>query len=147
MGEPLSAPYVLEFTYTRSTGPVIGRFLTGLRDGRIEGVKSASGRVLCPPTEYDTDGSAVTDEWVQVGPGGTVQSFTWVTKPVEGHPLDRPFAFALVRLDGADTSWLHILDAGEESAVSTGMRVVPRWADERTGMVTDLVFVPEDSDE
>ena len=33
--------------------PVIGRFLTGLRDGRILAVRLADGRVLVPPTEYD----------------------------------------------------------------------------------------------
>ena len=52
---PLTAHHVLEYPggYTRSVGPVIGRFLTGLRDGRIEGVRLADGRVLVPPTEYD----------------------------------------------------------------------------------------------
>ena len=41
MAEPLVAPHVLEYPggYTRSVGPVIGRFLTGLRAGRIEAVK------------------------------------------------------------------------------------------------------------
>ena len=55
MTEPLIAHHVLEYPggYTRSVGPVIGRFLTGLRDGRIEGVRLADGRVLVPPTEYD----------------------------------------------------------------------------------------------
>ena len=37
----LAAPYVLEYTYQRSTGPVIGRFLGGLRAGVILGVKTA----------------------------------------------------------------------------------------------------------
>ena len=55
MAEPLVEPHVLEYPggYTRSVGPVIGRFLTGLRDGRIEAVRLADGRVLVPPTEYD----------------------------------------------------------------------------------------------
>ena len=37
MAEPLTADHVLEYPggYTRSVGPVIGRFLTGLRDGAI----------------------------------------------------------------------------------------------------------------
>src|SRR2546428_491066 len=36
--EALLAPHVLEYTYTRSTGPVIGAFLTGLRDQKFIGV-------------------------------------------------------------------------------------------------------------
>ena len=43
MAEPLVESHVLEYPggYTRSVGPVIGRFLTGLRDGRIEAVRLA----------------------------------------------------------------------------------------------------------
>ena len=35
--EVLRAPHVLEYPYVRSVGPVIGAFLTGLREGRILG--------------------------------------------------------------------------------------------------------------
>ena len=39
--EVLSAPNLLEYTYTRTTGPVIGRFMTGLRDHKvIEGIRT-----------------------------------------------------------------------------------------------------------
>ncbi|MCZ6569177.1 MAG: DNA-binding protein, partial [Deltaproteobacteria bacterium] len=51
--EVLSAGYALEYTYTRSVGPAIGRFLTGLRERRIEGVVGSDGRVIVPPTGYD----------------------------------------------------------------------------------------------
>ena len=57
-------------------------------------------------------------------------------------PLDHPFAYALVRLDGADTPFLHVVDAGDEGSMQTGMRVKARWADETTGVITDFVFVP-----
>ena len=76
MAEPLVEPHVLEYPggYTRSVGPVIGRFLTGLRDGRIEAVKLADGRVLVPPTEYDPTTSAPVAadgaHWIEVGPRG-----------------------------------------------------------------------------
>ena len=54
----LTAPYVLEYSYKRSVGPVIGRFLAGLREGKIFGVRTRSGRVLVPPVEYDEEGEA-----------------------------------------------------------------------------------------
>ena len=47
--EPLVATHVLEYPYTRSVGPVIGRFFTSLQEGRIEGVRTADGRVIVPP--------------------------------------------------------------------------------------------------
>lgn len=143
----LEARHVLEFPggYTRTTGPVIGRFLTELRDGRVVGVRTAAGRTLVPPLEYDPDtGDAVTGDFVEVGPAGTVESWAWVHTPRKGHPLDRPFAWALIRLDGADTSLVHAVDAGDVRAMRPGLRVRPRWRIERTGHITDIEsFVPE----
>ncbi|MFC4586402.1 Zn-ribbon domain-containing OB-fold protein [Sphaerisporangium corydalis] len=147
--EPLVAQHVLEFPggYTRTTGPVIGRFLTELRDGRIVGVRTADDRVLVPPLEYDPGtGEPVTDDYVEVGPAGTVQSWAWVEEPRKGHPLDRPFAWALVKLDGADTSLVHAVDAPGVKAMRPGLRVRPRWKpeSERVGHITDIAcFVPE----
>ena len=123
----LSAPHVLEYPYTRSVGPVIGRFLAGLKERRIEGIRAADGRVLVPPLEYDPNTSDALDEFVEVGQAGTVTTWAWVPAPRRYHPLDRPFAWALVRLDGADSDLLHAVDAGSESAMRTGMRVRARW--------------------
>jgi uncharacterized OB-fold protein len=150
VADTFTAHHVLEYPggYTRSVGPVIGRFLTGLRDGRIEGVRLADGRVLVPPTEYDPatsdDVAPDGDHWVTLGPAGRVESWTWVARPRAGkHPLDRPFAFALIRPDGADTSMLHVVDCGSPDAIEVGMRVAPRWRAERTGNVTDIeAWVP-----
>ena len=142
--------HVLDYPggYTRSVGPVIGRFLTGLRNGRIEAVRLADGRVLVPPTEYDPTTSAEVaadgSHWIEVGPRGTVQTFTWVAKPRAGkHALTKPFAFALIRPDGADTAMLHVVDCGVPDAMRVGMRVAPRWRADRTGHITDIeAWVP-----
>jgi uncharacterized OB-fold protein len=147
-GDPrtLTAPHVLEYPYKRSVGPVIGRFLAGLRDGRIEGARTPSGKVLVPPAEYDPETGEATGELVEVGASGEVTTWAWVAAPRPKHPLDRPFAWALVKLDGADTSLLHAVDAGEESAMKTGMRVRVRWRDERAGHITDIAcFEPEEA--
>jgi len=141
--ERLSASHVLEYAYRRSLGPVLGRFFTGLRDRRIEGTRTASGRVLVPPAEYDPETGDSLSEFVEVGTSGVVTSWAWVHEPRPQHVLDRPFAWALVQLDGADTALLHAVDAGSESRVSTGMRVEVRWASERRGFITDIeCFVP-----
>ncbi|GII33076.1 DNA-binding protein [Planotetraspora mira] len=147
--EPLVAEHALEFPggYTRTTGPVIGRFLTELRDGRIVGVRTAEGRVLVPPLEYEPEtGEPVTGDYVEVGPAGTVMSWAWVESPRKGHPLDRPFAWALIKLDGADTALVHAVGADAAKAMRPGLRVRPRWKPEadRVGHITDIsCFVPE----
>ena len=134
----------IEYPYTRTTGPVMGPFLTSLRDGQILASR-VGGRVVCPPLEYDPEtGAAVEPDLVPVGPGGTVRTWTWVAEPNRKHPLDHPFAFALIQLDGADTAIVHAVDAGSIEAMSTGMRVSVRFRDERVGAITDIVFVPGD---
>jgi uncharacterized OB-fold protein len=146
VSELRTAQIVLEFPYTRSLGPVLGGFLGGLAEGRILANRAADGRVLCPPLEYDPEtGAALEPPDIEVGPGGTVVSWTWVHEPTAKHPLDHPFAFALVRLDGADSALVHAVDAGDPGSMSTGMRVRARLAEQPRGMVTDIeAFVPEE---
>ncbi|WP_139983047.1 Zn-ribbon domain-containing OB-fold protein [Nocardioides litoris] len=143
MSRTLSAPVTVAFDYTRSTGPVIGRFLTGLRDGVVVGARTSDGRVVVPPPEFDpvthrATGGDGGDPYVEVGPEGTVTSWVWVPEPVKAQPLDRPFAWALVTLDGADVPLLHALDVASPDEASTGMRVRVRWAAERVGAITDI---------
>ena len=137
-GDLLHAPLVIEYGFMRTTGPVIGAFLTALRDQRVLGIRGVDGRVVCPPVEYDpTTGEPLT-EMVEVGTEGTITSWSWVSQLREGQPTDRPHALAMVQLDGADTAMLHIVDAPGPDAVSTGARVRIRWADEPEGMITDI---------
>ncbi len=150
MTTPLIEHHVLEYPggYTRSVGPALSRWFTGLRDGKLVGVRTEDGRVMVPPTEYDPVTAATLDEFVEVGPGGVVEAWTWVAEPVEGkHHLGKPFAFALVRPDGADVPMMHVVDVDSADAMSVGMRVAPRWRTERVGYMTDLdAWVPEGSE-
>jgi uncharacterized OB-fold protein len=143
----LSAPYVLEYTYRRSVGPVLGRFLAGLRDGTVLGARTAGGRVLVPPAEYDPDTGEPVGDLVEVGQSGVVTTWSWVPAPRPAHPLKHPFAWALVKLDGADTPILHALDAGSAEHVRTGMRVRIRWRPERAGEIGDIACFEPSSEE
>ncbi len=134
----LIAPHILDYTYKRSLGPVLSRFFTGLRDHQLFGVKRKDGTVLFPPKEYDPDTSESLDELVEVADTGVVKTWSWVPRPRRQQPLDTPFAYALVQLDGADTPFLHVVDAGAEEAMKTGMRVRVRWASEATGSIKDI---------
>jgi uncharacterized OB-fold protein len=141
---PLSAPLTLSFDYTRSVGPTLSAFFTALRDRRIVGVRGSDGRVHVPVVEYDPVTYAPLTEIVPVAGVGTVLSWTWQAEPLEGQPLDRPFAWALIKLDGADTALLHAID-GE---VRTGDRVHAHWVDEPVGAITDIAyFLPGDEAE
>ncbi|WP_067976242.1 Zn-ribbon domain-containing OB-fold protein [Mycolicibacter icosiumassiliensis] len=137
---PLSAPLKLSFDYTRSVGPVLGAFFTALRERRIVGVRGADGRVYVPPAEYDPVSYEPLTEIVPVGSVGTVVSWSWQPAPLEGQPLDKPFAWALIKLDGADVPLLHAVAAESPQDISVGTRVHAHWADETVGAITDIAY-------
>jgi hypothetical protein len=135
---------VLAYPYRRSVGPVMGRFFGALVEQRLEGIRASDGRVLVPPLEYDPVTGEALHEFVEVGPGGVVTTWAWVASPRAKHPLRQPFAWALVRLDGADTAFLHAVDARTPDRMRTGLRVRPRWRAERVGSIRDILcFEPE----
>src|SRR4051794_17362133 len=122
--------------------------MTALTDKQILGIRNGD-QVIVPPMEWDpATGAELTHDFVEVGPAGTVDSWTWVPAPTEQHPLDRPFAFAFIRLDGASTPLLHAVDAGSPDAISNGARVAPRWKGTRVAHLTDIIcfVLGEDSE-
>jgi uncharacterized protein len=136
----MRASMEITFDYTRSLGPVLGPFMTALREQRILGARAEDGRVHAPPFEYDPVTADPPGQLFEVGPAGTVVSWTWQQEPLDGQPLGQPFAWALIRLDGADTAMLHAVDPGPagHDAMRTGMRVRPRWAQDRVGSIRDI---------
>ena len=119
---------------------MLSQFFTALRERRIVGVRGSDGRVHVPPAEYDPVTYEPLTEIVPVASVGTVVSWTWQPAPLEGQPLDRPFAWALIKLDGADTPLLHAVDAGDAGSISAGARVHVHWVDEPVGAITDIAY-------
>jgi len=134
----LHAPMKVEFDYTRSLGPTLSEFMTGLKRRQILGGVLSDGTVAVPPPEYDSQTYDPITELVPVAAEGVVQSWVWVPEPVPGQPLDRPFAFAQIVLDGADRPLLHAVAVEAPDQIQTGMRVRARWAEETVGAITDI---------
>jgi uncharacterized OB-fold protein len=137
-GDILKAPLIIEYPFKRTTGPIIGAFLTGLREKVLVGSKAEDGRVIVPPAEFDPVSGRDLTELVEVGPQGVITTWAWVTAPHAKHALDEPFAWALIKPDGADTPMLGAVKAESMDDVSTGARVEPVWADEREGHIDDI---------
>ncbi len=134
MPSPLEEPYRLEYVYKRTTGPVTGAFLAGLRSGVLLGSRARDGRVLFPASEVDHRGGA-TVGLTPVGPGAVVVT---AVEARGGHPAFGAAWWALIRPDGADTSMLHLVGA----PVRAGDRVHPVWAATPAGSIFDLVWMP-----
>ncbi len=146
--ERLSAPLVLEYPFTRTTGPVIGAFLTGLREKIVLGIKRKDGTVLVPPTEYDPETSEALTDMVEVAQTGEVVTWTWVQEPRDQSPWDKPHALAMIKLDQADTPLLHAVLVDSPESMNTGTRVRIKWREETEGHIKDIEgFLPIEGDD
>jgi uncharacterized OB-fold protein len=114
--------------------------MSALRQRQVLGGVLSDGRVVVPPPEYDPVTHAAVTDVVPVSDFGIVTSWSWVAEPVAQQPLDRPFAFAQVLLDGADAPMLHAVAVDSPADISSGMRVRIRWADEPTGTIRDIAW-------
>jgi hypothetical protein len=137
-------------TYTHALGETASWFYVQLRDhAKLYGKRDAkSGRVLVPPRAFSDQTLEPTTDWVEVGPGGVIETFSIVYEAFSGLPSP-PYAFGYVMLDGADTAiggffkGVDLANPAEASKeLKIGTRVMTRFAEKRTGDVLDFWFEP-----
>jgi 3-hydroxybutyryl-CoA dehydratase len=117
------------------------RFLTALRDRKvIRGVRcERCAKVFVPPrATCERCFAPIADNWVDLAPTGTVTGFTVVRYAEPHQPLKPPFIQALIRLDGADTPFVHIVRGVGPSQMRTGLRVQAVWARKTTATIRDI---------
>ena len=136
----LRAPFELAYNYKRSSGPVMSKFFEALGKQKILGTKSNAGKVFSPAAEFDPETNEPLKEMIEVGPGGVVESFSWIEDPKHHHLIKEPFAFALIKLDGADTSMLHMVTQCNEADLRIGSRVQANWSEIQEQRITDIKF-------
>ena len=136
----LRAPFELAYNYKRSSGPVMSKFFEALGQQKILGTISTAGKVFSPAAEFDPETNEPLKEMVEVGPGGVVESFSWIEDPQHHHLIKEPFAFALIKLDGADTSMLHMVTQCNEADLRIGSRVKANWSEIQEQRITDIKF-------
>ncbi len=136
LAQPYSAPY------EHATGPVGTRFFTELRDNqKILGMKcSGCNIVYMPPRSTCPRCFAKLEEWVELGDEGTLLTYTVVRYHEPTHPTDAPFAYGIIKLDGADTGIGHLLGEVDLKNISIGMRVKAVFKEEREGNLLDIKY-------
>ncbi|MBN1343452.1 MAG: OB-fold domain-containing protein [Phycisphaerae bacterium] len=137
---------VLSIPQRFSTGPVMGRFLTELRDNkRVMANKCPKcGRHQLPPREVCAICRVEATEWEELGPEGRIRDFDVVyyasPDPLTGKTRETPYVACWADLDGTrgDAPLWHLLDAPDPSVVRRGLRVRVVFADERHGRMEDI---------
>jgi uncharacterized OB-fold protein len=132
----------LEIPFKYMAGKTGSLFLTTLRDHKkITATRCAKCKtVFIPPRSVCDRCYHPADKWVEVGPAGTITTFT-VVRYWEPHlPMKPPFIMAQIKLDGADTSLTHLVSDINPADVRIGLRVEPVFAQKRNARITDIAY-------
>jgi uncharacterized OB-fold protein len=131
--------------YRFAAGEHATRFFNALREeGKILATRDREGNVMVPPRPVCGLSSLPMEEWVEVGPGGTIAGCTVVyvpfIDPMTGKKRPVPYGFGLIRFDGADTNIYHFLNETDPSKIGVGKRVeaVFKPREERIGSLADI---------
>lgn len=138
-GEALTLKGRISLPYTWWVGEVGSRFLTALRDeAKILGNRCMECRtVYVPPRKNCGRCFKEIDNWVEVGKEGVVQAHTIVRFQYPIQPVRAPFAYALIKLDGADVGMVHIIREGLDK-LKNGVRVKALFREDRKGHIMDI---------
>jgi uncharacterized protein len=125
--------------YTWWVGATGSRFLIALRDEqKILGNRCKDcGTVYVPPRKNCGRCFTEIHEWVELQSEGEVVSYSIVRFKFKLQPFDPPFAYALIRLDGADVDILHIIREKLDK-LEKGARVRAKFKNERVGHMLDI---------
>lgn len=121
-------PAQLDYEFT--AGDATSRFLRNISQKRIVGQRAPGGRVYVPPRGADPELGQATPEEVEVAQVGTVTSFCVVNVQFYGSVMEIPYVSALILLDGADLSIMHLIQEIPADQVRIGMRVEAVWRDD-----------------
>ncbi len=122
-------------------GRVGSKFIIALRDSKkILGVKCPKcDEVYVPPVEYcERDFTKIDENWVELGDEGIISGFTIVNYNDTHLPRKAPYILALIKVDGADTPFAHIVEGIEPERVKTGLRVKAVFASKTTNTILDI---------
>jgi uncharacterized OB-fold protein len=129
---------------TYSAGAVESRFLIELRDNeRIMGTRCPTcNLVYVPARSVCRDCFGQLSEWVEVSRQGTLLTYTVACEPNPVQPSPTPLAYGIVKLDGADTGFVHMLGDVDPEQLKAGMKVeaVFKGKEDRQASILDIKY-------
>ncbi|MFO7560053.1 MAG: Zn-ribbon domain-containing OB-fold protein [Desulfobacterales bacterium] len=131
----------LALPYTYFAGRVGSAFITTLRDKhKIMGVKcNTCDKIFVPPRQTcERCMEDIRNNWVELANTGELVNFTVVRYDDKHLPRKAPFVLAMIKLDGADTPMVHILEGVDMDAVQAGMKVKAVFAEKTTNTILDI---------
>jgi uncharacterized OB-fold protein len=144
-GKVLQTWWTPKTDYAWDAGVAVGRFLAGLKEGKILAIQCPQcSRILVPPRMVCEHCFVPTSHWVELPGSGTVKTFSITSVTWDMQRLDKPLIPAVIDLDGASPGMaiMHLLDDVDPDDVRIGLRVEAVWrpADEREAAITDIRY-------
>ncbi len=133
----------IRMPYNWAVGETGSFFLNKIKDDcQIWATKcSECEKVLLPPRRNCPYCFFPRTNWIQLSGNGVLTNYTKVHYHEPAlHPQDPPLIYGMIKLDGADTSLLHLLGEIDEENLHEGMRLEPVFKEERTGHIKDIKY-------
>ena len=138
----VSLPYQLAY------GKTWTRFFDGFKEEKIFGTKcSKCNRIFVPARTFCPRCFIDTDEWIECSQEGIVTAWVLTNYSYYAQPVKPPFVSGLIRLDGTDVDFVHLIGGFEltdfetvAKNVKTGMKVKAVWEDHKKGHILDIKY-------
>ena len=150
-GEVLVSMWHVKSEYQWDAGIAMGRYLEGLRQGQILGIRCPEcGRTMVPPRVFCELCFRPLDDWVELSDTGNINTFSVSYVNWDASRRSTPEVPAVVEIDGASPgmSILHLIgEAGDTLEEITGrlklgtpVQAVWKPSEEREGAITDIRY-------
>ena len=150
-GEALASYWRVKAEYRWDTGVAVGKFLQGLKEGKILGIHCPHcRRTLVPPRAFCELCFKPINRWVVLKDRGKVNTFSVSYVNWDASRRQTPEVPAVIEIDGASPGMgiMHLLgEVGDDldtilATVRVGMPVEAVWKspEEREGSITDIRY-------
>ncbi|MBM3316000.1 Zn-ribbon domain-containing OB-fold protein, partial [candidate division WOR-3 bacterium] len=144
-GGVCTTTWVADAKYAWDRGVAMTRYLAGLEQGRLLGVRcDCCNRTMIPPRAFCEQCFRPVDAWVELQDTGTVNTFSLCYVTWDVQRIKNPQIPAVVEIDGASPGMgiMHLLGDVDPKKVRRGMKVKAVWkpAEEREGSITDIRY-------
>jgi len=136
----------IDAEYNWSVGGYMEKFFRELKGKKITGIRCpVCKKVYVPPRMICEYCFAETKDWIEVGPRGTVVSYTYGNISIDmekGGLKDReePEIIALIKLDKAHSCIVHRIKKIDTADIKVDMQVEVVWADVTAGNLADIEY-------
>jgi uncharacterized OB-fold protein len=140
--DPIVVEVQAHSNFLVTVGNTGNKFLTEIRENRqILGITCPTcKKVYVPPRSHCPTCFSRMSEWVKLSGKGTLQTYTIVRYQEPYMPKEVPFAYGVIKLDGADTGIVHLIGGVELDKIKVGMKMEPVFKEQREGSILDIDY-------